>query len=201
MTVPSNRDVDRAWNTFLEHDRRLDVSGSVEGRLRHAMASRMAPPGLRWGRRQTWTALAAAASLAAVVAVGFRYGPFSSPTPEIAAAATNPALLDARPRLVFTVPAPVVADPPVRPTPPERRRSASPAAAEAAVLRSAGGDAFDDPLQMIRVRIDAAALDGIGVQILGAAPAGLVDVDLVIGVDGWPRGVRRIRPVAEPLPD
>ena len=52
-----------------------------------------------------------------------------------------------------------------------------------------------EALQVIRVRIAASALDAFGVQVAGPMSAGLVDVDLVVGDDGWPRDVRRIRPV------
>ena len=55
-------------------------------------------------------------------------------------------------------------------------------------------------VQVVRVRIDATALDAFGVQVTGPGSAGLVDVDLVIGEDGWPRDVRRIRPVVAPGP-
>ena len=54
-----------------------------------------------------------------------------------------------------------------------------------------------DVLQVIRVRIDAGALEAFGVQMVGPGSAGLVDVDLVVGADGWPRDVRRIRQVSD----
>ena len=57
-----------------------------------------------------------------------------------------------------------------------------------------------EALQVIRVRIAASALDAFGVQVAGPMPAGLVDVDLVVGDDGWPRDVRRIRPVVAAAP-
>ena len=77
-----------------------------------------------------------------------------------------------------------------RPALPGSRPAAAPAVGEPR------GVEVDGPWQVIRVRVQASALDAFGVQLAGPALAGLVDVDLVVGADGWPRDVRRIRPVA-----
>ena len=104
-----------------------------------------------------------------------------------------------------TSPATVIADVPARlALNPRTRDRAEPRPARAADV-AAGSDVPIarrgrqrlpvEALQVIRVRIDASALDAFGVQVAGPMPAGLVDVDLVVGDDGWPRDVRRIRPV------
>ena len=103
-----------------------------------------------------------------------------------------------------TYPATVIADVPARlalnpPTrdraEPQPARAAGGTAAATSRTRVAAADWPVEALQVIRVRIAASALDAFGVQVAGPMPAGLVDVDLVVGDDGWPRDVRRIRPV------
>jgi hypothetical protein len=104
------------------------------------------------------------------------------------AVSTVPAVLPVPPSAMVAVPAPPrrLERRPAAP----RSRPAPPAAAGVPV----GLD--DGPLQVIRVRVQASALDAFGVQLAGPVLDGLVDVDLVVGADGWPRDVRRIRPVS-----
>ena len=54
-----------------------------------------------------------------------------------------------------------------------------------------------EPSRLVRVRVPPSSLAAFGVRLDGASPlvddGTLVDVDLVVGMDGWPRDVLRIR--------
>ena len=55
---------------------------------------------------------------------------------------------------------------------------------------------FDtEPLQIVRVRMPRAALRTLGVALVEPEAEGLVDVDVLVGGDGLPRDIRRVRAV------
>ena len=58
-------------------------------------------------------------------------------------------------------------------------------------------DAMNTPqgesLQLVRLRIPREALQALGVPLFEPEARGLVDVDVLIGEDGLPRDVRRVR--------
>ena len=76
-------------------------------------------------------------------------------------------------------------------------RSADPPVA-AFAGRDETWDTFE-PSRLVRVRVPPSSLAAFGVRLDGSAllmeEGALVDVDLVVGVDGWPRDVLRIRAV------
>jgi len=54
-----------------------------------------------------------------------------------------------------------------------------------------------EPLQLVRVRVPRTSLRAFGVALIDPDASGLVDVDLIIGSDGLPRDIRRVRPVVD----
>jgi hypothetical protein len=54
-----------------------------------------------------------------------------------------------------------------------------------------------ESLQLVRVRIPRTALTALGVALIEPEAAALVDVDVLVGDDGLPLDVRRIRPVVD----
>ncbi len=192
----------RAWTAFARHDAAVAAPDRVDRRVRESVAARLsagAPRGSRVARSGALAGMVATVAACLVAGVVVRrfapVAPVTAPSPVVpgnrGVAAAGPA-----PQAVAA-------------TPPEAaaigrsgRRRAAPAraavevpAAAAVPPTAADVAAAGDVLQVIRVRIDAGALDAFGVQMAGPGTAGLVDVDLVVGVDGWPRDVRRIRPV------
>lgn len=71
------------------------------------------------------------------------------------------------------------------------------AATRAAVAIDDLVPADGEALQIVRVRMPSSSLPALGVRVSAPSLDGpvLVDVDLVVGVDGWPREVRDIRQV------
>jgi hypothetical protein len=204
MTPMSRLDRDpvrQAWAAFTRHDAVVAAPPGLEPRVRQSAAvllaqRRLAPPSAAV-RSRPWWPVALAAALAAAVTASVLFDrtspPAGAPSPAVLAArAPLPASWVALPAAAATEPAALAP----APTRPERQgtrvtRSVSLAAVTPGADPAGAGDA----LQVIRVRVDAAALDAFGVEVAGPFPVGLVDVDLVVGDDGWPREVRRIRPV------
>ena len=50
-----------------------------------------------------------------------------------------------------------------------------------------------EPLQLVRLRIPRDALPGLGVALFDPDTGGTVDVDVLVGEDGLPKNIRRIR--------
>jgi hypothetical protein len=197
---PPHDPASAAWAAFRRHDAQVAAPPETRARVHRSAAAWMAAspqatPAPRL-RRPAWQPVAVAAALAAAVVAAVWSGPPGRALPNPGSApgpiatrrgglpwTASPGSVDMiapappRPRLARVEPARPVADP-VRP-----------------VAGPSEAPAFDDRLQVVRVRVDAAALASFGVQVAGPLPAGLVDVDLVVGGDGWPRDVRRIRPV------
>jgi hypothetical protein len=183
----------RAWAAFARHDRAQAAPARLDARVRRSLAARRgaAVPELVFRRpaANARVVAAVAACLVAAVTAGWLSGGSRR-------ASTDPGLPEA-PAIVRTVaavamPVPAALDVPalrgVAVTTPVPR----PAPASRPPLATATADG---PLQVIRVRIAASALDALGVAVAGPIASGLVDVDLVVSADGWPMEVRRIRPV------
>lgn len=76
---------------------------------------------------------------------------------------------------------------------PDRSRSS-----RAALITLAADRIRDtESLQLIRVRMPRQALTALGVALIEPEATAFVDVDLVVGDDGLPLDVRRIRPVVD----
>jgi hypothetical protein len=54
-----------------------------------------------------------------------------------------------------------------------------------------------EPLQLVRLRVPRTSLRAFGVALIDPDASGLVDVDLIVGSDGLPRDIRRVRPVVD----
>jgi len=68
----------------------------------------------------------------------------------------------------------------------------------AAPVALTGEPAFaDESLQLVRVRVPRTSLRAFGVALIDPDASGLVDVELVVGSDGLPRDIRRVRPVVD----
>jgi hypothetical protein len=64
------------------------------------------------------------------------------------------------------------------------------------MVRLTADPAFEtESLQIVRLRVPRASLDVFGVALLEPEASVLVDVDVVVGDDGLPRDIRRIRRV------
>ena len=195
-------DVTRAWTAFARHDAGLAPSPGLDRRVLTAVRARtpsMPAAAGRAARSRRWPAVAAvmAAGLVATIVAARWVRPVAPIAPPAGAMVVSaaPAFVPATaPAIVAAdVAADVVAATPRRSKRRPMPTRSGPAAAPAVTLPA--GFEVDGPLQVIRVRVQASALDAFGVQLAGPALAGLVDVDLVVGPDGWPRDVRRIRPV------
>jgi hypothetical protein len=64
------------------------------------------------------------------------------------------------------------------------------------IVRLTADPAFDtESLQIVRLRVPRTSLEVFGVALLEPEASVLVDVDVVVGDDGLPRDIRRIRRV------
>lgn len=67
----------------------------------------------------------------------------------------------------------------------------------AVISVTAEPDVAVESLQLVRLRVPRTALQAFGVALIEPDATGLVDVDLVVGSDGLPRDIRRVRPVVD----
>jgi hypothetical protein len=195
---PDDPDVARAWDAFARADTTVVPPADLEARVLRSAAQRHTAPVLRG-----WSLVPVAALAAAAVVVGvFVWNRPTERTTDRAPTVAPAAIAEAPPPVAASAPvAPDVVAPARSDTAGSRPRAAvdrgRPAPGRSAVAASAP-EPFDGALQVVRVRIDAAALGGLGIRVLGQPPVGPVEVDLVVGEDGWPREVRRIRRAMDP---
>lgn len=139
-------------------------------------------------RRLAWGLPAAAALAAIAVSAGWRVAapardavPSMAPPVQARLESPTPVLVEAA--------APVVARAPRRPRDaPASQRQERPAPPPV------------EPLQLVRVRMSQSDLVLLGVPVADADPSRRVDVELVVGLDGAPVGLRRIQLVAPSVP-
>jgi hypothetical protein len=212
----ADSDFDVSWRAFAESDARIEAPSRVRDAVMAAWdeASEAVPPSPR-RYRHIWTtaaALAAALVLATGLALLRDRGERHDRTPAPRTVAEN------RPEVV---PNPS-SDPPATAAPkrratasdvalsgvaqpfraagerPARRTARARSGAATPLLRLAADPTFEaEPLQLVRLRMARADLEMFGVALLEPDTSGLVDVDVVVGGDGLPRDIRRIRPVLE----
>lgn len=66
------------------------------------------------------------------------------------------------------------------------------------MVRLTADPAFEtESLQIVRLRVPRVSLEVFGVALLEPEASVLVDVDVVVGDDGLPRDIRRIRRVVD----
>lgn len=182
---------DQAWRAYAERERALHAPPHLEARVltavKHAQFS--ARPVLRLAP-VAW--LAAAATIAIGIAVAMRG---SSRSPELP--------LPARAQTAILLPVPVAE---VRPQPP----AATPNVVNASdwiareddmrivlMMFAATPARRGEPLQLVRLRLPREALQGLGVALLEPEAGGMVDLDVLVGEDGLPRDIRKVRQLQE----
>jgi hypothetical protein len=163
--------VDAAWRKFAEHDQAIVPPAQLERRTVAAwQASQRSWRSGHLPRRPVvlWSVAAlAAAVLVAVVVDRGRNAP-APPAPDRAA----------RPLA----------------TTHERRTSTLP---PAMITLAADPIQETETLHLVRVRVPQSALRAVGIMVAGPDSGGLVEVDVLVGEDGLPRDVRRVRTIQE----
>jgi hypothetical protein len=185
----------RAWAAFTRHDGAQGAPPGLEARVRRSVAARRVAAVGHEAPRESVTRVRAALAVAACVVAALAAGWLAAPG-RLASILPGlpPGPLAEWPPAAMAMPLPASLD---RPAP----RPVSGAAADVRPVPVQVSRPLlatlsaDGPLQVIRVRIAASALDAFGVAVAGPIATGLVDVDLVVSADGWPMDVRRIRPV------
>ena len=179
-----NDPIGTAWQIFVSHDRQVQAPPHLESRIMAATAHRTEPAAATG-------VVAFAFALAAAIAVAVAAWPVRDAVP--------PAPLAVQPPLVAAFPAPIAPDrpgPPAHIAPPPEITGHWSAMYEDPVMLMVL-DAMTPPqgesLQLVRLRIPREALQGLGVPLFEPEARGLVDVDVLIGEDGLPRDVRRVR--------
>lgn len=212
MSVPARGRQDlysAAWDAFVHEDRTTRAPAALEARVRRAVAARAAVRHRRrWygaGVRREWrpAAMAAVGGLALSAVIGVAL-PWLASRPQVRPMPRDIVLLER---------APVAVDPPALatgdgpgatprtaparvPVPGPGPSGAAPAVASRAT--PASGEPRES-LQMVRLRMPLSELGALGVRLSDASRfshgGGWVDVDVVVGLDGWPRDVLRIATV------
>jgi hypothetical protein len=186
---------DEAWRVFAERDRRLQAPPHLEQRILTALKqARSAKPTASPPHRSlAW--LAVAATLAVAVAGGIMLRDHPSPASKLLHARAHPVVM-------WPAPAAMVA-PPVRTAAPPRRRSAVDQIAYEddqhiiLMMFDATPSLPSEPLQLVRLRIPREALLGLGMSLFEAGTEGTVDVDVLVGEDGLPKDIRKVRVTQE----
>lgn len=188
-----------AWRAFAEDDVRTTAPPALEARVREAAFARFegrqraaAPP----PRYRLWAGLGAAAALLMLTIGGLVWSRFSNaPATNVVESRVAPAEEDQSPPSG----APADGSRSTRPA----RSAAAPSAAvaraqtEEPVLAVLAIDPLRDTeeLALVRLRVPPAALAAYGIAITEPVTTGLVDIDVLIGSDGLPRDIRRVRAV------
>lgn len=188
--------LDEAWRAYVACDRRLAPPPDLEGRTllrwQGAKVSASAAKG-RFGG--TSPMLAGALGLAATIAVAVMT---SSPAPP---APATP-VLQTRAMASAAMPLAVSPDRPVKPLTGATRPPLDASSdlyvqhvelPSVLMMFDAGPAQDSEPLQLVRLRLPREALQALGLALLEPDASGVVDVDVLIGEDGLPRDIRRVR--------
>lgn len=183
------------WQAFADADARVVPPADLERRVLTAVMNRPRTLPVSAARAlATW-----AASLAAVVAVSIA-GAWWLTLPETVTPRPDPIATRApdspEPPRESTGALPAEAIVRARPA---GRRIATPQAAMPAVLMTLDWEPVRDgeALQLIRLRLSRDALQTLGIVLAEPGTAGSVDVDVLIGEDGLPRDIRKVRVIEE----
>ncbi len=175
--------------------RSLSAPDPLEYRLLDAFQAQTpvsVPPSARTRRAFLWpVVLAWAGSAAAVCAVAFvllnrapghRPSPVARPVSVAVATSVNPPIPVRRPAVPLPK-SPSVSD----------KSSGQRLASNFVPVPFSGGLARGDSALIIRVQVPRSALAELGYPVDESQGSGLVQADLVVGEDGWPRAVRIVR--------
>jgi hypothetical protein len=187
------------WEAFAAADRELRASPRVADGVMRAWTERTSQvPRRRVSAARTWT-WAVAAAVGALTVLGslstLREIPHQRrqvETPSVPAPAAEAPVT------------PVVATVPNLPAAPRGRERMSAAyravtgTPEAPLVTLAADPPLEgELLQIVRMRVPREALQAFGISVADPNLATVVEVDVVVGGDGLPRDIRRVRTVAE----
>jgi hypothetical protein len=200
----SDSDFDVAWHAFAETDAQAEAPASVRCAVMAAWDTACqghAPDTSRRSHGVSAVAALAAAVLLIATGLAIREGRernrpdrASGNTLETRAAAGS--TLQSRPANAATKPpsqrAARAVDPAVR------LASALTGSSAVPLVMLTADRAFEtESLQLVRLRVPRTSLQMFGVALLEPDAFGLVDVDVVVGDDGLPRNIHRIRAVVD----
>jgi hypothetical protein len=183
---------DEAWRAYADMERGVHAPPHLEGRVLTAVKhAQFAPPPRRRSMHVAW--LVAAATVAIGVATAMTGGPDTPVVP-----------LPSRAHGAVPLPAPVAEARPQRPVAPPviAMNTVDWLAREDEVriilmMFEATPSLPSEPLQLVRLRIPTEALSGLGVALFDPDTGGTVDVDVLVGEDGLPKNIRKIRVAQE----
>jgi hypothetical protein len=182
--------MNEAWHVFKERDRRLTAPPHLEARVLAAIAADAARPAprRRWRLRFVGAAAAAMAAAAVIAAI-------------LPPAGSGPPVIDSRSFAVVELRAAIEPHAPALQRP--RRSAARPIDADwiaqydelsmVLMMFEYMPALKTEPLQLVRLRVPREALQGLGVTLLEPDAGGTVDLDMLVGEDGLPRDIRRVR--------
>jgi hypothetical protein len=190
----ANSEFDIAWRALVTEDVKVTAPTHVEDAvMAEWSAARLRPVAPRpvWRFTRPRAAVAAAAVVLAALAVIARSG--TTPPRSSLPAVRPPSLSIPEPR-ASAQPEPAVREEPVAVAPRAARVNAAPTA----IMTLAVDPVLEtESLQIVRVRMPRGALRALGIALVEPEARGLVDVDVLVGEDGLPRDIRRIRAVVD----
>lgn len=186
-----NDRIEALWQVFAEDDRALEAPSRLEPHVL-AVIARREEAHAAGGVGAVSAAFALAAAVAVAVAI------WASREPQV------PVPLDARKPVLAALPLPVAPRPPGALS----RRDGAPVAGGDAIAAYEEAPVFiimlediatldTEPLQLVRLRVPQEALFGFGMALFEPDGSGLIDVDVLVGEDGLPREVRKVRKAQE----
>ncbi len=178
-------------HTAAAESHRLSSPAGLEtellGAFRREQASRrniQAHSRLGWRMALGWAGAGAAVALLGFVLL--HRAPDHRPSPMVRASAEAPAVSTPAARQVAAV-----ALPPVRSAPVQARQTEL--TSEFVPVPYSGGLAPGDSAVIVRVQVPRTALAELGYPVDETQGNGMVQADLLVGEDGWPRAVRIVR--------
>jgi hypothetical protein len=168
---------------------RVESALLAEFRSQHRRAS--------WRRTLEWSSIGAAAAVLLIFlwTMGFRARGTSQPAPAKDVSSHSNAPLDVK------GPAPVSADGAAQAaaentsdaTAGDVTSGANYVAADFVPVPFTGAIASDDPGMVVRVQLTRASLAQLGYPVAEAPDDDLIQADVLVGEDGWPRGVKLVQ--------
>ena len=188
---------DEAWRAYAELDQTLHAPPHLEARvLRAVKQAQFATPSARRSAPLPW--LVAAATMAIGVAMAMRGNTTAPAVAPLSARAhtavllpstVNPVKPQLHPGLPRVTPATAVI--------PEDWLAREDEMRIILMLFDATPALRGEPLQLVRLRLPREALQGLGVALLEPDAGGMVDLDVLVGEDGLPRDIRKVRQLQE----
>jgi hypothetical protein len=140
----------------------------------------------RLGWRMAFAWVGAGAIVALLSFVLLHRAPDHRPSPVVRSSAAAPAVVASSPSRIATV-----VNPPVRSAPVQVQQAEL--ASDFVPVPYSGGIAPGDTAVIVRVQVPRTALAELGYPVDETQGSGVVQADLLVGEDGWPRAVRIVR--------